>query len=166
MRLPSGYAPRARLLAMLVLPTRLPLSALASLGARVHEQDGALPSQRRLERLQNSANELADSLTASTTDTARHANDLSAGSSPAGWISRWQPDRTFRRPKWRATDRHILVLRGRHAGPAREISDRHHAMDVGRTLRGEPGLSFDFAAAASCHSTYDRINAPIPLEIP
>ena len=70
MRLPSGYAPPVRLLAMFVLLTGLPLAALAWLGARVLEQDRALASQRRLERLQNSANELADLLTAATTDTA------------------------------------------------------------------------------------------------
>jgi hypothetical protein len=55
---------------MFVLLTGLPLVALAWLGARVLDQDRALASQRRLERLQNAANDLADALTAATKDTA------------------------------------------------------------------------------------------------
>lgn len=70
MRLLRGDAPPARLLAMFVLLTGLPLVALAWLGARVLDQDRALASQRRLERLQNAANDLADALTAATKDTA------------------------------------------------------------------------------------------------
>jgi signal transduction histidine kinase len=66
MQLPSDYVAPTRLLAMFVLITGLPLVALAWLGGRVLEQDRALASQRRLERLQNSANQLADRLSAAT----------------------------------------------------------------------------------------------------
>jgi len=63
MRLPSDYVAPARLLAMFVLVTCLPLAALGWLGHRVLDQDLALETQRRAERLQNTANQLADTLT-------------------------------------------------------------------------------------------------------
>jgi hypothetical protein len=60
MRLPDDYVAPARLLAMSVLVTGLPLAALGWLGHRVIEQDRALETQRRAERRENTANRLTE----------------------------------------------------------------------------------------------------------
>jgi signal transduction histidine kinase len=68
MRLSIDHVAPARLLAMFVLVTCLPLAALGVLGRRVIQQDAALETRRHGERLQNAANGLADRLTEVTAD--------------------------------------------------------------------------------------------------
>jgi two-component system phosphate regulon sensor histidine kinase PhoR len=62
MRLPTIHAARGKLLALFLLLAGLPLAALGWLGWQLLQQDRALETQRRRERLENSANLLADTL--------------------------------------------------------------------------------------------------------
>jgi len=62
MRLPTIHAARGKLLALFLLLGGSPLAALGWLGWQLLQQDQALEAQRRRERLENSANLLADKL--------------------------------------------------------------------------------------------------------